>query len=220
MDLINVYEAIILNKNVELKKSDTMLELKDLLNNNSSIDEKINIIINTFEQIISKQSERILELEKHIDEISNQKVIIGHKRIVKYIDKSREIKSESDRQEFYENKIISFNKNIIEIDLSDFDNYINPSVWLHFTNLQTLKIKNLSNICKNTHDCPIIFHCLEHLIIDKIEYSEAHLFYNQNFPEINILTIGGVDERLETCILQLINRASKFKNINIVKNDV
>lgn len=219
-NLIDISETIILDNKVEKKEQNVLSELKNLINDNISIDEKINILVNRYEQVISKQSDRILELEKQIDEILNQKVIIGHKQILKYIDTPPPgVKSKSLKQEVYENKIISFSKNAVEIDLSDYDKYINPSVWLHFTNLQTLKIKNLSNICKNNHDCPIIFHCLEHLIIDKIEYSESHLFYNENFPEINILTIGGVDERQETCILQLICRSSKFKNINIVKDN-
>ncbi len=94
---------------------------------------------------------------------------------------------------------LKFDKNSTEIDLLKYDCYINPITWLHFQNLETLKVKNINCIfifdSKYNQYNKLFFSKLDHLVLDSCEGINSE-FPTGDFPFILELTIL---QNIETC---------------------
>lgn len=94
---------------------------------------------------------------------------------------------------------LKFDKNSEEIDLLEHDCYINPSTWIHFPKLSTLKVKNINCIfvfdSKYNQYNKLFFPKMNNLILASHEGINNE-FKTEDFPIIMQLTVLQI---FETC---------------------
>ncbi len=200
-----------------LDLEDTIILSKDS-NNTQSLDGKITLIekkyqkqiktlTDKYDEIIQRQNEQIERLTKIVEENCNQMITITqHKYYAPYRSDG------GDPENFFSTgyKNLSFPKNSVEIDLttepSNIRPMINPACWIHFPNLETIKVHCLSQIFPfKRGDYPIVFNNLKTLITQDPDVSNISMLDNCENSMIWIKMCSPINKIIFSKTIKLIN---------------